>query len=242
MSIDTEKIFLQACLDDRIPDGIFDMEKNEHMDVLRELLVKNKIPREVVCEVTNMMLDGKYPERQAYNKDGILVTFPTPQHKQDAIKRGTHFENDPTKENPNIFDSEPSSAEGGQTGQPEQQNAVGGTTELPKSDAAATPASVQMGNREFSVEPIGDETDKTETEPPPEFDKNKGAIEREAESDIVKQIIGSRDTTNEPIPDIFQEINQLKEFAKEKKLLKAFQLLENIQASATLIASIKGNN
>ena len=49
-----------------------------------------------VLHVHNRIIEGRYPERQAYNKDGLLVTFPTPQHKAKAIARGTHFEKDPS--------------------------------------------------------------------------------------------------------------------------------------------------
>jgi len=44
----------------------------------------------------------KHPERQAYNKNGILVTFPTPEYKQRAIKRGTHTEENPKASQANI--------------------------------------------------------------------------------------------------------------------------------------------
>jgi hypothetical protein len=40
--------------------------------------------------------EGKFPERQAYNKSGWLVTFSSPEYRNIAIKKGTHFMKDPT--------------------------------------------------------------------------------------------------------------------------------------------------
>ena len=90
-----DKILNNVCLDERITDGIFQMDNNEHMDVLQEHLVKLGLNANDAVECRNRMVEGKYPERQAYNKDGLLVTFPTPEYKQRAIARGTHFEKNP---------------------------------------------------------------------------------------------------------------------------------------------------
>jgi hypothetical protein len=62
------------------------------------------------------MLEGKYPERQAYNTNGILVTFPTPEYKQKAIARGTHFEENPKRGQANVFtgDEQPEQPSGQQ--------------------------------------------------------------------------------------------------------------------------------
>ncbi len=99
-----DRILAEVCLDDRIPDGVFDMSNNSHMDALRECMENSFNMSLNDCrDIHNKMLEGKYPERQAYNKDGLLVTFPTPQHKAKAIQRGTHFEQDPTKGASNVF-------------------------------------------------------------------------------------------------------------------------------------------
>lgn len=104
MSNIIDRILAEVCLDERIEDGIFDMSNNTHMDVLRENLTDNYgVSLNDAKTVHNKMVEGKYPERQAYNKDGLLVTFPTPQHKQRAIQRGTHFEKDPTAGPQNVF-------------------------------------------------------------------------------------------------------------------------------------------
>ncbi len=90
-----DRVFADVSLDPRITDGIFKMEEATHMDALRDYFLKKGVQREAAISVTNRMVEGKYPERQAYNRDGILVTFPTPQHKARAIARGTHFEKNP---------------------------------------------------------------------------------------------------------------------------------------------------
>lgn len=109
MSRIIDQVFREVCLDERIPDGIFDMSNNLHMEVLRENLTDQGIALNDVKSIHNKMLEGKYPERQAYNKDGLLVTFPTPAHKQRALQRGTHFEQDPTHgRGPSAFGTNPS--------------------------------------------------------------------------------------------------------------------------------------
>lgn len=90
-----EKILNEVCVDNRIIDGMFDVFNDTHMEVLREYLINKGLPRKDVYEYSNLVLEGKYPERQAYNKDGLLVTFPTPDYKKRAIERGTHFEKNP---------------------------------------------------------------------------------------------------------------------------------------------------
>jgi hypothetical protein len=103
MSRILEKMLNDISADDRIEDGIFSLENDAHMEVMREYLETRGISREQVVEFSNSVLEGKYPERQAYNKDGILVTFPTPQHKAKAIERGTHFEENPMKGKSNFI-------------------------------------------------------------------------------------------------------------------------------------------
>jgi len=98
-----EKIINDVSLDERVSNGMFNIEENDHMDAFREYLSKRGLDEDSVRSLSNRVLEGKYPERQAYNAKGILVTFPTPEYKDDAIKRGTHFEKDPTKGQSNLF-------------------------------------------------------------------------------------------------------------------------------------------
>lgn len=96
------ELLSELCLDRRVDDGIFDIFNNDHMEILREKLYEMGIPNGEVVELANKVIEGKYPERQAYNSKGILVTFPNPEYKQRAIKRRTHFEEDPTKGQTNL--------------------------------------------------------------------------------------------------------------------------------------------
>lgn len=155
MSTIIDRILSEVCLDERIPDGIFDMSNNSHMDALRESLTDNHgLALNDVKTIHNKMVEGKYPERQAYNKDGLLVTFPTPQHKARAIQRGTHFEQDPSKGPQNVFGGgqqppgaqQPPQAQTPQ-GQPipaAQEPAPAPAPEAPKAEPAAQSAPSQL--------------------------------------------------------------------------------------------------
>jgi len=106
-------IIENVCLDSRIKDGIFSMENNDHLSILQEYLETTlNLDESSSAEIRNAMVEGKYPERQAYNAAGLLVTFPTPEYKQRAISRGTHFEENPKKAaGANVFAPEPQSSE-----------------------------------------------------------------------------------------------------------------------------------
>lgn len=86
----------EVSIDPRIKSGVFDPYKQEDMDVLREYMVGLNFDYEVIREFTNKVVEGKYPERQAYNKEGFLVTFPTPDYKAKALSSGNYFNEDPT--------------------------------------------------------------------------------------------------------------------------------------------------
>lgn len=90
-----------------IEDGVFDITKQEHIEILRGNLLEVGMSVETVTDYLNNVVEGKYPERQAYNKNGILVTFPTPEYKQKAIAKGTHFDKNPKKRDANVFTDDP---------------------------------------------------------------------------------------------------------------------------------------
>ena len=176
-----EKIVSDVSLDERIQDGIFTLENNDHMDILREYLANKGIDEVSVVEFCNRVLEGKYPERQAYNEKGILVTFPTPEYKQRAIKRGTHFEKDPTKASPNVFGGteEQPTAQQAPSGPEKQPSQPGGPspqqqekgsedqppkTNLPLSKSAGAPVSTEPGKEPT---PQSDETPSTSVAPEP---------------------------------------------------------------------------
>jgi hypothetical protein len=88
---------MDVCIEPVVENGIFDPRNNEHVFCLIEKLEEKKLTEDIICEaIAAIRQEGKYPERQAYNKEGWLVTFPSPEYKNAAIKKGTHFASDPT--------------------------------------------------------------------------------------------------------------------------------------------------
>ncbi len=102
-SSEIDEMLSKICLDERISSGIFNLDDNDHIKILIEYLENGIIEKSKATLFINKMLEGKFPQRQAYNSDGLLVTFPTPEYKQRAIGRGTHFEENPKKGQANIF-------------------------------------------------------------------------------------------------------------------------------------------
>ena len=140
-----KQIFLEALekanTDNSIESGIFDISKQEHIEILRGHLLESNIDSKTVNQYLNKMLEGRYPDRQAYNANGILVTFPTPEYKQKAIERGSHFEQNPRKGQANVFsgDEQPEQPSGQQIEfeptQPQQiQQTQQQEPQTPKSD------------------------------------------------------------------------------------------------------------
>lgn len=92
-----ENIITEASLDSRIPDGIINLKECDHIRVIAENMYDACGDEAVVNEfVENFIGEGKYPERQAFNKEGWLVTFPSKEYRDRAISKGTHFMSDPT--------------------------------------------------------------------------------------------------------------------------------------------------
>ena len=106
------KILDEIKIDPRLQPVIFDVCNDSHLSLYREYLVKEGFTYEETVSISNKLAEaGKHPERQAYNADGLLVTFPTPAYKQNAIQRGTHFEKNPKDAEINLFTPEPAAAQ-----------------------------------------------------------------------------------------------------------------------------------
>lgn len=144
-----------------IEDGVFDITKQEHIEILRGNLLEVGMSVETVTDYLNNVVEGKYPERQAYNKNGILVTFPTPEYKQKAIAKGTHFDKNPTKGDPNVFTDDPTSD------QPKPEPEQKPTPDQPKSpeQPAAQPEKPKNG-------------EDTDTRSPEEKQADAAAVEK----------------------------------------------------------------
>lgn len=133
----------QICLDSRIKDGIFSLDNNDHLNILQEYLqTELNINEQQAQELRNAVLEGKYPDRQAYNANGLLVTFPTPEYKQRAISRGTHFEKNPKKAaGANVFEPQPEQpAQQPSSPEPQQTPPTSSTTTVPTEPKPETPA------------------------------------------------------------------------------------------------------
>jgi hypothetical protein len=101
------KVLDEVSIDPRLDSGIFDVLNDTHLSIFREYLIKEGEDEELAILASNKLAEsGKHPERQAYNKDGLLVTFPSPEYKQRAISRGTHFEKNPKIAQTNLFGGE----------------------------------------------------------------------------------------------------------------------------------------
>ena len=93
-----ESIINDVCCDDRIKDGTLRLENPEHIFVLQEYLEKAGYNiNEIVAKTAKLFVEGRFPDRQAYNKDGILVTFPSKEYRTRAVDKGTHFAENPKK-------------------------------------------------------------------------------------------------------------------------------------------------
>jgi hypothetical protein len=88
---------LDICVHPLVEDGTFDVQNTEHMFLLMESLIEKNFDDTTVSEVVKALRhEGKHPERQAYNKEGWLVTFPSKEYRDAALKKGTHAIADPT--------------------------------------------------------------------------------------------------------------------------------------------------
>lgn len=117
-----KSIINDICCDSRIKDGVLDINNPEHVFVLQEYLEKSGYGIYEVVEKTATLFEaGRFPERQAYNKDGILVTFPSKEYRDRAVNKGTHFAENPKKTQANIFNVPGDLSSVGSTEQPDAE-------------------------------------------------------------------------------------------------------------------------
>lgn len=93
-----EEVLSESALDARIHDGLVDLTNADHLEVIHEVLESKGMDEASIEALFESMItqEGKHPDRQAYNKDGWLVTFPSKEYRDKAIKKGTHSISDPT--------------------------------------------------------------------------------------------------------------------------------------------------
>lgn len=225
-----DRVFAEVCLDERIKDGIFRLEEEEHMNALRDYFLKKGITKEAVTHVTNRMVEGRFPERQAYNKDGILVTFPTPQHKAKAIQRGTHFEKNPAPQNTTPPKSAPPEEPEKKVPSPEEKPEFDDgeppkekpeNDKLPPKSDAEVPDEKSGGETEGGLEiepPRGSEKPEPTVPVAPSLPSAPRTPSRvAAEKEVVKQIMATDDSSLTNLqPPINEELQkQLHEIYKK---------------------------
>ena len=99
-----KSVLNDVCCDNRIKDGVIDLKNESHVFVLQEYLENAGFDINTIVDKTAKLFEaGRFPERQAYNKDGILVTFPNKEYRDRAVNKGTHFAENPKKSQSNIF-------------------------------------------------------------------------------------------------------------------------------------------
>lgn len=230
MSNVLDRVFAEVCLDERISDGVFRMDEESHMEALRDYFLKKGIAREAVVHVTNRMVEGRFPDRQAYRKeDGILVTWPSPQHKQKAMQKtpGKYTEQNP---NPNK-DSKPeqktappgSKPEPGEVPSSQGKSQPSGPKSTPKDDneegdgEEKTP-NIFSGDNQLAVEPPQSAaTPQAPPKAPSQLQSPRTPERIAAEKEIVQQIMKTDDTVLSNVADPITEEcrHQLNELYKK---------------------------
>jgi hypothetical protein len=228
-----EKVLNELSVDPRVVDGIFDIENPKHIGYLCEYLIGKGVETHVVNEFASVLLEkGKYPERQAFNRKGILVTFPTPEYKKEAIQAGTHFEKDPTHGNPNIFQNDkppatapPPAASAAQSGPTKTNLPVSTSTATPppaeKSGEDTSEPAQQMPNAFTSAAPQqspGDGQEEPTDLPPP---VPTPPAEKNANKDVIKRILKGDDyMLDEVVKYIMNNAPTLAETIQKKQYVR----------------------
>lgn len=183
------RVLNEVCLDDRISKGTFEISNPDHITVLREYMVNMGIPESIAIQETNKLLEkGQHPERQAYNKNGILVTFPSAEHKQKAVSGGTHFEKDPTKAPPNVTFDQGQAASAPADAAPAPPT-TGQAPAEPTPQPEPTPAPAAAPTPQPAPAPA--------PSAPPAPEKIDTPQEKAATAAVIKQILRSDDTVLE---------------------------------------------
>jgi hypothetical protein len=231
-----EKILNDVCLDERISDGIFQMENTLHMNALREYFIKKGLPERHAVNITNKMLEGKYPERQAWQKNtGILVTWPTPQYKAKAMKKepGKYTDQNPFPDR-DKEKFEPAPEKGTAPTEPSPETMP---TSVPKPEATPIPSKINQGGQELEIEPPPGFDKETPTQPlmpqAPTIPTTPQTPQKTAaEKELVKQIMATDDTALNPVDTTLTEIAETKnkiiamiyKMSKDK-LMETYKLL-----------------
>jgi hypothetical protein len=230
---------------------------------LYESLIYNGIKQEEAYNIASIIAEkGKYPERQAYNKNGLLVTFPTPEYKARAIAKGTHFEKNPKISQSNLFgggqqapnqptpqadpqqpapSSDGSSLPPSDSGKPES-NADQPTSPTPASSPAPssapsalqTPAQGQLATEPIAQDPSTPPNVAAVPEPKPVPAIKKTPQEITAEKEIIKQMLDTGDTIP-TVPGVGGVAVAEQQLKKLMKIALEMELNEAVKVLSKLI-------
>ena len=205
MSQIIEKILRDVSLDERISDGIFQLENVDHMDALRDYFVKHGLTQEAAIHVTNRMTEGRFPERQAYRtEDGILVTWPSTalRNKKMHEEPGKYTLQKPLNAPKPAKPEPPEKKEPAEKEIPEEP---AGDEDVPTKPSpnlfgggGGGGSKIQQGDKELEIEPpMGMDTEAPKTSPapaaptPPPAPRTPERVA--AEKEVVKQIMATDD-------------------------------------------------
>jgi len=178
-------ILSEVSIDQRVTDGIFNMENNNHMDVLYEYFVNHGLSEIESLKITNGMVEGKFPDRQAFSiNSGRTTTFSSKEKRDAAIKSGTHTLKEPAKPKVTEPSEKPLSI-------PSKNEPNDEEPQQPKHE----PNIFQNGHQ-LAVEPIGGKSQDIDVDKPsvtPNQPQTPNQVA--ATKQVVKQIIGGDNTT-----------------------------------------------
>jgi hypothetical protein len=228
MSQVIDHIFSEVCLDPRVKDGIFKLEETEHMEALRDCLMRGGLTLEDAISTTNKMLESKFPDRQAYRrKDGMLITWPNASYKKKAFKEhpGEYVEEAEAIRlglipNPKATPQAPAPQR-----EPKVHPKSGDDDEKSKIPQEPGPQSVFQGDQELSIEPARG-PEKPESPPTPPVSPVVPPISPErkaAEKAIVKQMIQGDEIVGSKF---YPSIHELYEKAEKSGLKEAAEFLK----------------
>lgn len=212
MSSIIDRIINDVCLDERVSDGIFNLENNNHMDALWDYFIKKGIPHEDATTIRNRMVEGKFPERQAYSVEtGKIITWPTPELMQKALAKPENKDKYTLKDpNPKRRRAEKEKEMAPSKDKPafdEPKNTDDEKNIEEPSEKDIKEPTIFQGDKELKIEPPGGEKsiapdDISSTPSPQNVDNSpKTPAQIAANKEVIKQIINTDDTAISNIAD-----------------------------------------
>lgn len=193
-----DRILADVCLDERVSDGIFRIEESAHMEAFRDYLCEHGFTTNDAIEWSNKILEGKYPERQAYRKeDGLLITWPSPEYKKNAMEKnpGKYVDEKPTQDNQSSTKQPLPNDEKIPQSAPSEPSPEETETDIDKQLKAhhLFNTSVDQNGKQLAVEPIGSvksEPDQVASKPTQEPQVPSTPQQKIATKIMATQILG----------------------------------------------------